>query len=458
MVTNSSVVQQDLIRPEIQQAPFRRVAGSAIVAVIVLVELALFAAWYELANSTESLEQADSLSVAFTDTQREFQELKFLAATEPRFDTETVETRLALLERQLSVAASRLGNPLTTDQLADDIRALLDVHEDLDQLQRTDPTDLDTALALADRGQQAAQGAVDRTASISRDQFVQDALRAERTGTIVAGVAAILLVAGALLVWAVLTRYQRSFDEAWRLATARREALQATNEQLAALADTRERFVSVLSHELRSPLAVIGAAGETLHHHGDKLDADTKHGILQSLRRQVARQQRMIDDLLLVAQHANHEPDPQPRDVDVEELLSLVRKDEDIDGTVARFDIEPGTVARIDEHHLEQVVHNLVRNAEKYGGSTIRVAAWTDDDEVVITVSDDGKGVPAEQQPTLFEPFTHGTDDTQGGLGLGLSITRQLVEANGGSISYRDADDGGAVFELRIPRAATKVA
>ena len=458
MTTTNPLLRQDLTEADNQQAPFRRVVGGAIVVVVVLVELALGAAWFELSSSSEALARADSLSIAFTDTQREFQDLELLAVTEPRFDTERVETKLDLLQRQLSVARTRLLSPDTSDQLAGDIETLLAAYEDLRLLQSEDPTDMAEARALASRGQQAAQAAVDRTASVTRDMFLDDALQAERTATIVAAVAGILLIAGAAMVWAVLLRYQRSFDEAWRLAAARRDALQATNEQLAALADTRERFVSVLSHELRSPLAVIGAAGETLHHHGDQLDPATRQGILQSLRRQVARQQRMIDDLLLVAQHANSEPDPKPRDVDVEELLSLVRHDESIDGTVARFDVEPGTVARADEHHLEQVVHNLVRNAEKYGGSTIVVAAHTDGDEVVITVADDGEGVPADQQATLFEPFTHGRSDTQGGIGLGLSISRQLVEANGGSISYRDGEDGGALFELRVPRAVNSMA
>lgn len=266
-------------------------------------------------------------------------------------------------------------------------------------------------------------------------------------------VAALLLVAGAALVWGVLRHYQRSFDEAWRLARERQRALVATNEQLAALADTRERFVSVLSHELRSPLAVIGAAGETLHHHGDRLDPATRDGILQSLRRQVARQQRMIDDLMLVARHANTDPDPQQGPVDVAALLALVEQDTDLDGVDARFEVTGEPSARVDEHHLEQVVHNLVRNARKYGGDRILVTAHAAGDEVVITVEDNGEGVPAELRSTLFEPYTQGEGQGHDGLGLGLSITRQLVEANGGTISHRDGELGGAAFELRLPRA-----
>lgn len=435
-----------------EQAPFRRLVGAAIVAVVVLVELALVAAWFELSTSDDARREADSLSIAFTDVQRMFQELRFSAVTEPRFDTETVETQVGLLERQLNVAATRLEDPTTPAQLRTDIEALLLAVDDIRTLQAEDPTNLDGALALAGRGQQTAQAAVDRTSSQTRELYLQDALAAERTATIVAAVGALLLIAGAALVWAVLLRYQRTFDEAWAVAEARREALQATNEQLAALADTRERFVSMLSHELRSPLAVIGAAGETLHHHGDDLDPDTRDGILQSMRRQVARQQRMIDDLLLVAQHANSDPEPEPTTVDLAALFALVRRDETIEGHVAHFDVEPDLLAWSDEHHLEQVLNNLIRNAEKYGGNSIRVRAFADGDQAVITVSDNGEGVPEEARDTLFEPYTQATG-SHDGIGLGLSITRRLIEANGGEITYREGDDGGALFEIRLPRA-----
>ena len=435
-----------------QQAPFRRTAGVAIIAVVVLVELALGAAWLQLTTSDDARREADSLSIAFTDVQREFQNLRFLAVTEPRFDTELVETELALLERQLTLAATRLDRPETTAQLRADIEAVLTAADDLRSLQQEDPTDLDTALALATRGQRAAQSAVDRTASQTRELFLADALAAERTATIVVVVGALLLVTGAMLVWAVLLRYQRSFDEAWRVAEARRTALQSSNEQLAALASTRERFVSVLSHELRSPLAVIGAAGETLRHHGQELDDATRAGILESMRRQVARQQRLIDDLLLVAQHANEEPSPDLAPVEVADLFALLHRDESIEGIVVEFHAAPGTTVLADQHHLEQVVDNLVRNAAKYGGDEIRVDATVDDDEVVITVTDNGEGVPEELRATLFEPFTQ-ADSHHGGIGLGLSVAQRLVEANAGTLTYRDADGGGAAFEVRLPRA-----
>ncbi len=435
-----------------RQAPFRRTAGVAIIAVVVLVELALAAAWFQLSTSNEPREQAESLSSAFTDVRRGFHELRLLAAIGEPLDSELAEVELGLLSRQLTIAAARLERPETTPQLRADIEGVLEAAAELRQLQAEDPADTERALEIATSGQRAAQAATDRTVSETRELFLEDALAAERTATIVAAVGALLLVSGAVLVWVVLLRYQRSFDEAWELAELRRDALQASNEQLAALADTRERFVSVLSHELRSPLAVIGAAGETLRHHGDELDPDTRNGILESLRRQVARQQRMIDDLLLVAQHANDEPQPAPTVVALADLLAAIQRDESIDGTEIEVDVAPDVRVRADEHHLEQVLSNLVRNAEKYGGDRITITAAPDGADVVVTVTDNGEGVPPELQGTIFEPYTQ-ADTHKGGIGLGLSITRKLVEANAGTITYRDAEGGGAAFDIRLPSA-----
>lgn len=443
-------------RRSVPRAPLRRFVGASIVVVVLVVEVALGAAWFQLRTETDRISEADSLSIAFTDVRRLFQDLRFLAATEERFDTDAVDVELALLDRQLAIAARRLDDPATTPQLAGDIRSLLVATDELRAVSEDDPTDRQAAIDVATAAQLTAQSAVDRTAAMTRDDLIRDALAAERTATVVALVGALLLMAGAALVWAVLGRYQRTFDEAWAVAAERQTALEESNEQLRLLAETRERFISVLSHELRSPLAVIGAAGETLHHHGDELDPATRHHILESLRRQVGRQQRMIDDLLLVARHANLDPEPKPTQVDVAELLRLVDRGDTVGGPHTSFDAEPGTVARVDEHHLEQVIDNLVRNAEKYGGERIEVRARATGDEVVITVADDGPGVPDELRPSLFEPFTQGAEG-EDGVGLGLSISRRLVEANGGTITYRDAPGGGALFEIRIPRAARTI-
>ena len=104
---------------------------------------------------------------------------------------------------------------------------------------------------------------------------------------------------------------------------------------------------------------------------------------------------------------------------------------------------------------LERALTNLLVNAYRYGGPVVRVEAEVVDREVVLSVTDNGKGVPSELVPHLFDPFTRGAD-TGGvaGSGLGLAITQRLVENFGGTIGYEPGTPQGARFSLHLRRAA----
>jgi two-component system phosphate regulon sensor histidine kinase PhoR len=103
---------------------------------------------------------------------------------------------------------------------------------------------------------------------------------------------------------------------------------------------------------------------------------------------------------------------------------------------------------------LEQMLTNLIVNAYRYGGSRVTVEANRGTKRIVVTVADDGPGVPADLVPRLFEPFTRGENAaTIGGSGLGLSIVKNLAETCGGEILYEPGDDGGARFSLSLPEA-----
>ena len=112
--------------------------------------------------------------------------------------------------------------------------------------------------------------------------------------------------------------------------------------------------------------------------------------------------------------------------------------------------------ALVQPHHLDQMLANLLGNAEKYaGGATELQAAPGEDGTVVVRVVDAGPGVPSTLQPALFERFSRGGDTSHevSGTGLGLFITRELARANHGDLRHRDAPTRGAVFELTLPRA-----
>ena len=118
--------------------------------------------------------------------------------------------------------------------------------------------------------------------------------------------------------------------------------------------------------------------------------------------------------------------------------------------------IPPGERLSGDERRLQQVMWNLLSNAIKFGRSDGRVTVTVvrDPGSVTIDVADDGPGIPIDFLPHVFDAFSQADDSytrAQGGLGLGLSIARHLVELHGGSITAHNRPEGGAVFTVRLP-------
>jgi signal transduction histidine kinase len=124
-------------------------------------------------------------------------------------------------------------------------------------------------------------------------------------------------------------------------------------------------------------------------------------------------------------------------------------------GRFVDIDICEGTMAVADQMGLERAITNLLVNAYRYGGPLVRVEAETVGGEVVVTVSDNGDGVPADLVPHLFDPFTRGA--ATGGIsgsGLGLAITQRLIENFGGRIGYEPGLPRGARFSLHLRKVA----
>jgi signal transduction histidine kinase len=114
--------------------------------------------------------------------------------------------------------------------------------------------------------------------------------------------------------------------------------------------------------------------------------------------------------------------------------------------------VPPGLVVLADRSHLERVLVNLLVNAWRYGGPTVRVAAEPVGDRVQVVVTDDGEGVPSEVVAHLFEPFRRGPQRHPEASGLGLAIVERLVRAMGGSIRYEPGDPG-ATFTVTLDGA-----
>ncbi len=252
-------------------------------------------------------------------------------------------------------------------------------------------------------------------------------------------------------------------------AHSRRIELAAAPEELESLASTlnssfdhldhalenQKRFSADASHELRTPIAVVLAQTQV----GLKRERSTKEykGILEACYRAGTRMKTMADTLLeLTRIDGNESPlnlTEQPLNSIVAQTVSDASNLSDQHPISFKAPNEP-VQAKVDENRIHQILMNLMRNAIQHNpdGCAIHVSLEQHTGAAVISVADEGSGIPAESLPHVFERFYRADKSRsreQGGAGLGLSIVQSLVEAHGGTIEVRNED--GAVFTIRLP-------
>jgi len=236
-------------------------------------------------------------------------------------------------------------------------------------------------------------------------------------------------------------------DEIGRLARTMNEML----GRLRASAARQRQFVSDASHELRSPLAGMRAELEVALAHGQDADwPQTAGDVLEDL----GRVQRLVDQLLVLARLDEGVPIAGDRTVDLDELvLREARRARERNGLVV--DVREVSAGRVrgDPDRLRQVVRNLVDNAARHARSRVTLGLQAQAGSAVLTVADDGPGIPPSERERIFERFTRldearATD--RGGYGLGLAITREIVAAHGGTVEAEGAPVGARLV-VRLP-------
>ncbi|MGI5521151.1 sensor histidine kinase [Micromonospora sp. CA-259024] len=221
--------------------------------------------------------------------------------------------------------------------------------------------------------------------------------------------------------------------------------------------ETRVRqFVADASHELRTPLAAIRGYAEVARRGRDEVPTDVAHA-LRRVESESTRMTSLVDDLLLLARLDSGRPlaaDP----VDLTALVVDAVSDAHVAGPEHRWRLDlPEVAIRVpgDAARLHQVVANLLANARVHTppGTVVTTTLAVDGDSAVLTVADDGPGVPAELQPEMFERFARGDSSrsrTHGSTGLGLAIVAAVVEAHHGTVGV-DSRPGRTVFTVRLP-------
>jgi PAS domain S-box-containing protein len=239
-----------------------------------------------------------------------------------------------------------------------------------------------------------------------------------------------------------------------RDVTERREV----EERLREASRAKDEFLAMLGHELRNPLAPIVTALELMKLKGDV--GTTREQ--QVIERQVKHMTRLVDDLLDVSRvtrglvRLDKEPielaDAVAKAVEVASPL-LEQKQHHFSASVPRS----GLRLEADPTRLTQIIANLLTNAAKYTGrgGRISLGAGREGPELVLSVKDDGDGIGPELLPRVFEPFVQGyqsPERAEGGLGIGLTLVRSLVQAHGGSVCARSEGKGrGSEFVVRLP-------
>jgi two-component system sensor histidine kinase KdpD len=218
----------------------------------------------------------------------------------------------------------------------------------------------------------------------------------------------------------------------------------------------RNAILSSVSHDLRTPLATITGAASSLAEEQSELAPAARHELSRSIYREAERLDRLLKNLLdmmrIEAGAVQLSKEWHPLDEVVGAALARLEgrlRDHTVN-TAFPADLP---LALVDGVLLEQVVINLAENAVKYApsGSTIDVSASASDHDVTIEVADRGPGIPVGDESHIFDKFYRGRLVREGGVGLGLTICRGIVEAHGGRIWAENRSGGGAGFRFSIP-------
>jgi signal transduction histidine kinase len=236
------------------------------------------------------------------------------------------------------------------------------------------------------------------------------------------------------------------------------EAERQTVEELRRLSTLRADFVSLVSHELRSPMAAVIGAARTLQDRWRSLSPDQRQAFLALIADETNRLAALVGDVLDTSRIEAGTFSYSFTDVDLGRLVedavataSVGQEDVRVRAIVAG----PLPPVRGDRARLRQVLANLIENAVKYSpeGDEVEVHARPENGVVRIEVVDNGPGIPYDQHRLIFERF--GRADVPGGskpgTGLGLFIARSIAEAHGGTLDVRVRPTGGTVFELTLP-------
>ncbi len=234
-------------------------------------------------------------------------------------------------------------------------------------------------------------------------------------------------------------------------------------DRLARQEADRLTFLGGVAHDLRNPLAALKMATDVARRAGQPPSPERTERTLAIVARQIERLERMVGDLLDATRIEAGRLELRRQRLDVRPIVGhVVELYRPVAPGHEIVFIEPddALVADFDPTRIEQVIANLVSNAVKYSpdGGRVTLTAFTERAEAIVTVSDEGMGIPPEEREQIFEPFrrTRRSRELLPGVGLGLSVARKIVTGHGGTLEVESRVGAGSTFRVRLPLASAE--
>ena len=222
------------------------------------------------------------------------------------------------------------------------------------------------------------------------------------------------------------------------------------------LGDLKSRFISMASHEFRTPMSTILSSMELIERYNERLDAEKKSKLFNQVRSAIKHMTQLLNDVLIIGKIESGKMEfiPEPTDIAlfcseiIDEIGASIGS-----GHQLLFTCANPVQAEVDKKLFRQVVTNLLTNAIKYSaaGSEVQIEIVRKEEAFVFSISDRGIGIPEADQDKLFETFHRASNvGNISGTGLGMSIVKNAVELHKGQITFKSAA-GGTTFEVLIP-------
>ena len=208
-----------------------------------------------------------------------------------------------------------------------------------------------------------------------------------------------------------------------------------------------------VSHDLRSPITAIRAAGDGLNRDDFALDETDRRTLLTTIRAEAARLERLVTNLIDLSRLEAGAAIPRPELWTADELIGRALETLGPSAERVNVGLGPDTAATsVDATQIERVLVNVIENALKFSVEPVEITTRTTRESVVVEIRDRGSGIDARNASRLFEPFEVGREPATGS-GLGLAIASGFAHANGATLDAAPAADGGTVFSITLPRA-----